>query len=126
MLLRWKSSAVTVHLIQIKFVMKPEFLPSGPFLMIQLNRFSNHLRKINTLVKGSLVIDGSFFINVEGFKYQLIAVIDHQGTSQAGHYTAILEHSKRWFKCDDAKLSQNIHYLCFFSEKLSICLRKSI
>jgi len=43
---------------------------------------------------------------VEAAMYDLIAVVNHQGKMDNGHYTSFVKHIDMWFKCDDATITR--------------------
>jgi ubiquitin C-terminal hydrolase len=44
--------------------------------------------------------------NSDNFDYRLVAVSNHTGTMDGGHYTAVCRHSRRWFKFDDTNVKE--------------------
>ena len=110
---------------------------SAPILIIQLCRFSNQ--------GGQLVKNENFFcctqskskkdltvpITIEDEvsftnKYSLIAIINHSGTLNRGHYWAFIKdlHSSSWYSCNDKSvfnvekiLSAILHLTSFFTGK---------
>ena len=104
------------------------FFEPGPFLIIQLKRFHNILEKLKTFVPGS------FFINVNKIRFKLIAIIDHIGELNSGHYKPLLEHNGKWYVCEDdyypvelpkEKIFSNQNYIYVF-EKVSIEVGSSV
>lgn len=57
-------------------------------------------------------------------KYSLVAVVNHYGSMNSGHYTAFCNDGKRWYYCDDqnirpaepTEVENNVYaYLLFYS-----------
>ena len=89
-------------------LMEHEFSGIGSCLIIQLKRFvqlgdsvSKDIKsvKCNNQIKIPVVID-SDIISHKNFK--LIASINHSGSLERGHYTALINLSSSWFHCNDA------------------------
>ena len=87
-----------------------DFTDPGLFLIIQLQRFDNNLKKILHFVQGS------HLININSFKFKLICIVDHIGAFDQGHYRALLESNGKWYICDDYHLPRHIAKESIFSE----------
>jgi ubiquitin C-terminal hydrolase len=39
-------------------------------------------------------------------QYELLAVVNHHGDINGGHYTSFVRSDQRWFKCNDARITE--------------------
>lgn len=45
--------------------------------------------------------------NKKNFRYTLIAVVNHNGTTESGHYSCYIRHHREhWYKCNDHIISR--------------------
>jgi ubiquitin carboxyl-terminal hydrolase 22/27/51 len=79
-----------------------------------------HSNKIDTFIEFPEVLDLSPYHSTrvlpskaapsgkadEETMYDLIAVVNHQGKMDTGHYTSFVKHDSLWFKCDDATITR--------------------
>ena len=72
------------------------------YLILQLLRFQQGQRGLQKIEAKVIDIRS---IDIQETKYELISVLNHQGTYDNGHYTALLK-SESWFLCDDIKQSK--------------------
>lgn len=42
----------------------------------------------------------------KGTKYELKAIINHEGNLKSGHYTAFIEINSKWYEFDDSKITE--------------------
>ena len=74
-------------------------------LIIELKRFNNYNKKINTLVNSPINnLDLSRYIigyNKSQYVYDLIGVINHTGECYGGHYNSIIKNTNNWYLYDD-------------------------
>ena len=105
-----KKCSKCLNFPQQKYRVYKEFSEPGPFLLIQLKRFDNHLQKLDHLVQGS------FTVRVKNTYYELIAIVDHLGNYNNGHYRTILESKKKWYLCEDDKIPQEVPKNLVFSK----------
>ena len=106
----------TYHLIK-------EFYDPGPFLIIQLKRFElkdNILKKLHTFVPGT------FILNINGICFKLIAMINHIGEFNNGHYITLLEQNEKWYICDDDDFPTEISRTNVFSKENYLYFFKKI
>ena len=89
-----------------------------PFLILTLSRFSftaRTARKLNNLVEYPV----DTLLNLESLlapeaplqeflDYKLYAVVEHEGTVNRGHYTAILKNQGSWTMANDARITHGI------------------
>ena len=101
----------------------------GFYVIVQIKRFLNHN---GSTVKDTRSIDCSPVINLPVItedihilrKFKLIAVINHSGNLNSGHYTAYISSndSSTWWFCNDAAVIKSSHppvsnnscYICFY------------
>ena len=79
-------------------------------LIIELKRFNNYNKKINTLVNSPIHnLDLSRYIigyNKSQYVYDLIGVINHIGECYGGHYNSIIKNTNNnWYLYDDADVN---------------------
>ena len=96
-------------------------------LVIQLKRFSkgNRLQRDNTIVSIPTTIDlAPMFKGEKPFaKYELLAMTNHTGTLDSGHYTTMGKRGSEWYLFSDASVSpkpapvleSEAPYLLYFS-----------
>ncbi|KAH0792501.1 Clan CA, family C19, ubiquitin hydrolase-like cysteine peptidase [Histomonas meleagridis] len=97
-------------------------------LILHFKRFS--LGKTYERDNSKIVLDNEidlseFFLNKDGkrHKYELVGVINHTGSLNSGHYTAMAKRNGNWFAFNDAKVTKcdltkesQAAYIAFFSE----------
>ena len=100
-------------------------------LFIQVKRFETNFRtgyssKILTDVK----VEES--VTMDGVTYNIKGILNHIGTFENGHYTAIIKNKGLWYLCDDSNFPKviapkevfnNCNYL-FVYEKSKKCLKR--
>lgn len=72
------------------------------YLLIQLKRFSffSYSNKNNTS------IDIPINLDLQNTTYNLRGIIYHMGSVHGGHYVSIINHTDKWYLCDDASISE--------------------
>lgn len=98
-------------------------------LIININRFNNSNRKINTLINiEENNIDLSKYIigyNKTSFIYELFGICNHEGNCYGGHYFSYVKNNQKWYKFNDTivtpikseQIITNKAY-CFFLKKI--------
>ncbi len=99
-------------------------------LIIDLKRFNNYNKKINTLVTSPLTnLDLSKYVvgyDKDSFKYDLFGITNHSGGCLGGHYTAYVKNANnKWYhfndtnvnEIDESKIISNKAY-CLFYKKI--------
>jgi len=64
-------------------------------LLIQLERFQRSGKKVTQ------TMTVPFILRFQGFDFSLVAVINHHGSVESGHYTACINGNNQWFSCND-------------------------
>ncbi len=97
-------------------------------LILNINRFNNFNKKINTLVSIDINnLNLSEYIigyNKESFIYDLFGICNHEGNCEGGHYYSYVKNNNKWYKFNDTNVSEinsdkiitNKAY-CFFLKK---------
>ena len=98
-------------------------------MIIDIKRWNNQLRKINTIVQSPLTdVDFTKYVkgyNSDSYIYDLYAVCNHHGGTLGGHYTAYIKNANgKWYIFNDTIVSEipetkvvtNNAY-CFFYRK---------
>ncbi len=67
-------------------------------LVLHLKRFKQTQGR---WTKDSRDVDVPEEITLRGLEYHLIAVAEHSGSYESGHYTALVKMDDRWFSCSD-------------------------
>lgn len=99
-------------------------------LIIDLKRFNNSNKKINTLITTPFTnLDLSKYVvgyDSHSFKYDLFGITNHSGGCLGGHYTAFVKNANnKWYhfndtnvnEIDESKIITNKAY-CFFYRKI--------
>ena len=79
----------------------------GPFLIVQLNRFSNSSGKLSKnsapiSINPSIKVVSEVDLEVScRHTFELVAVINHSGNLSGGHYTCCVKVSDCWWHCND-------------------------
>ncbi|KHN79218.1 Ubiquitin carboxyl-terminal hydrolase 22 [Toxocara canis] len=77
----------------------PQFIDMTPFTAAYRERSIGHEKKSNSVVADALTKNRN--------KYELFAVVNHDGTMESGHYTCFIRHQhNQWFQCDDQIISR--------------------
>jgi ubiquitin C-terminal hydrolase len=87
-----------------------------PYLILTLNRFSmdhygSSVRKNNCLVRyeNSLDLESLRAPDAplqDSNEYELFGVIEHEGTVNRGHYTAMVKNGLKWFNVNDGRMTE--------------------
>jgi len=99
----------------------PEFIDLTPYTTAERNRESS------LAASGSSDGGTSSQQHLAQLKnrYSLIAVVNHNGTTESGHYSCFIRHARRqWYKCNDTVISRESvekvlkseGYLLFYSK----------
>ena len=106
-----------------------EITKIGDILIVHLKRFSNFgssvIKDIRPVKCGhEIFVPVSFDNDITSLKkFKLYAVINHSGTLERGHYTALINNieSQSWFHCNDAAVishkqdvPQDLCYVLFY------------
>lgn len=109
----------------IKFWNFPEIL------IVNINRFDNSNKKINTLVTiHDTNINLSKYVlgyNKSSYTYELFGICNHNGNCYGGHYYSYVKNNGKWYEFNDTiiaeinvdKIITNKAY-CFFFKKIEI------
>ena len=71
--------------------------------MLHLKRFKHNQGR---WTKDSRDVDVPEVITLHGLEYHLIAVAEHSGSYESGHYTALVKMDDRWFSCSDTVVKE--------------------
>jgi hypothetical protein len=85
--------------------MAPVVCPT--LLLIQLKRFQNDGSKDNTRIAFAEQLDISPFLfpSIETTaQYQLLSIVQHEGTAQQGHYLSCIK-TNQWYECNDSAIT---------------------
>ena len=78
---------------------------SPEVLIIHLQRFTPMLVKLNDVINIPFTLSLSKFEQSSSSSYRLFATVNHFGTFNFGHYTAIVNNqSNGWYTCDDSQI----------------------
>ena len=91
-------------------------------LILHLKRFKN---VAGYWTKDSRNIDIPGTINLFDLEFSLVAVVEHSGSFDSGHYTAFVKMNNQWFSCNDNEVEEvscskfvgGSAYLVFYRQK---------
>lgn len=111
-----------------QYLQFPFSLDMGPYLSSSIlrSRFGNRYFPSHDDDDDDFFHESGDGMNEPSSEFELFAVITHTGKLNAGHYVTYLRLSNRWFKCDDAWITQvndNIvrsaqGYMMFYVQKM--------
>ena len=84
--------------------LKQHFLQSiGPIFIFYFERF--HLANPRVSIDVPMEMNMGEYVRNAG-KYELLAVVNHFGVVDSGHYTACAKHGNTWYECDDSSVRE--------------------
>ena len=87
----------TEHTETLKWTCPPKYL------VLAINRFAYFG---NRTIKDNSCIPIQFNVQIHGFKFELVGIIDHHGsTAGSGHYTSTLFHNDSGYHCNDMRIT---------------------
>ena len=97
-----------------------ELFPDLLILHLKRFKYSDHRR-----TKDYREVDIPAAVSVDEINYNLIAVVEHSGSFDSGHYTALVRMENRWFRCNDTEVREvsfsesfgSRGYLAFFRQE---------
>ena len=88
-------------------------------LAIQLLRFE---QQGSLVVKDTSSVALSQTIRLNSTTWRITGIINHTGSAQCGHYSALTQRNLRWFQCDDSRVAETSEEAAFSSSKQSAYL----
>ncbi len=80
--------------------------------MVQLKRFKVEAGQLLKIFTKVISTDA---INVQNVPFDLIGILNHSGTVNTVHYTALLKDGLHWYRCDDSIYPSQVNEGALFS-----------